>query len=446
MFFDRQDFHLFKKIYNFAGETITETLFTELTSKFKDCKPMKKVMLVLLLAMLSVSAWGQKFVLSGWVANDRNGDKIPQAIVSVPQTNVTVVTNDDGYFTLKVDEVPQSIVVSHLSFESKEVSIPDSATHHLNIRLKPTSIPLHEIVVWTEDPEALVSLAMDKIPSNYSKKPMLYNCFYRETAMKRQHFIYVAEGVVDMYKTDYRKGIGRDRVAIKKGRRLLSPKRSDTLSVKVMGGPVQPIELDIVKNRNFLLDKTELANYRLKMEPSEMIDNRLQYVVSISPNNELPYALYYGKLYIDRETLSFTRVELSLDMKDKDKATNLMLISKPRGVRFKPKELSCLVEYRYEKGVTHISYIRNTFRFNGDWKRKLFSTSYAAFCEMVVTDKQSDNVQPISGRNSFDSHDSFYDKVDFFLDPTFWEDYNIIEPTETLNNAIDKLLKKHKRK
>ena len=63
---------------------------------------MKKVMLVLLLAMLSVSAWGQKFVLSGWVANERNGDKIPQAIVSVPQTNVTVVTNDDGFFTLNL--------------------------------------------------------------------------------------------------------------------------------------------------------------------------------------------------------------------------------------------------------------------------------------------------------------------------------------------------------
>ncbi len=64
---------------------------------------------------------------------------------------------------------------------------------------------------------------------------------------------------------------------------------------------------------------------------------------------------------------------------------------------------------------------------------------------MVVTDKHSDNVQPISGRDSFDSRDSFYDKVDYFLDPTFWEDYNIIEPTETLNNAIDKLLKKHEK-
>lgn len=407
---------------------------------------MKKVMVILLMAVVSLSAWGQKIVLSGVVANEQNGNKISQAVVSVPHTNVMVVTNDDGFFTLKVDEPPHTIVVSHLGFESKEFHVPDTSTDGLVIRLKRTSIPLKEVVVWTENPRALVSLAIEKIPSNYSKTPMLYNCFYRETAMKRQHYIYVAEGVVDMYKTEYKRGNGRDRVAIMKGRRLLSPKQGDTLALKVMGGPVQPIELDIAKNREFLLNETELSNYRFEMETPTVINNRLQYVISISPNKQLPYALYYGKLYIDRENLAFTRAELSLDMSDKYKATDMMLIRKPAGVNFKPKELSCLIEYRYEQGVTHISYIRNTFRFNCDWKRRLFSTSYAAFCEMVVTDKHSDNVQPISGRDSFDSRDSFYDKVDYFLDPTFWEDYNIIEPTETLNNAIDKLLKKYKKK
>ena len=106
-------------------------------------------------------------------------------------------------------------------------------------------------------------------------------------------------------------------------------------------------------------------------------------------------------------------------------------------------ELSTLIDYRYEQGVTRISYIRNTFRFNCDWKRRLFATSFAACCEMVVTDHEpAKGRAPISGRDSFDSRDAFYDKVDFFLDPLFWEDYNIIEPSVSLDEAIDKLLKK----
>ena len=211
-----------------------------------------------------------------------------------------------------------------------------------------------------------------------------------------------------------------------------------------MGGPVQPIQLDIVKNLDFLLNEEELSHYAFKMEEPTTIGNRLQYVVSISPNVKTTYALYYGKLYIDCETVAFTRAELTLDMSDREKATRLMLVKKPAGVKFKPKEMACLIDYRYDNGVTRINYIRSTFRFNCDWKRRLFATSFSAFCEMVVTDNTRENVVPISGRNSFDSRDAFFDRVDYFRDPNFWEDYNIIEPTETLDKAINKLMKKYK--
>jgi hypothetical protein len=157
----------------------------------------------------------------------------------------------------------------------------------------------------------------------------------------------------------------------------------------------------------------------------------------------MPYPLYYGKIYIDRQTLAFTRFELELDMSDREKATNMMLVKKPRGLRFKPKEMSCIIDYRTgDDGVTRISYIRNTFRFNCDWKRRLFATSFTAYCEMAVTSSSDQDVQPIRGRDSFDQRDAFFDKVDYFRDPAFWQDYNIIEPTESLDKAINKLLKR----
>jgi hypothetical protein len=61
---------------------------------------------------------------------------------------------------------------------------------------------------------------------------------------------------------------------------------------------------------------------------------------------------------------------------------------------------------------------------------------------MAVTSHDDQLAQPISGRESFDQHDAFYDKVEYFRDPAFWEDYNIIEPTVSLDRAIDRLLKK----
>ncbi len=404
---------------------------------------MKRIALFLVIMVFAHHVLAQKIMLSGTVVNDQTGEHIAQASVAVDGTTVAVVTNDDGFFTLKTNQSPIEVVVSHIGYRPQRLKVTEEQTEKMTIRLKPATVQLQEITVLARDPRELVDIAIRKIPENYSRQPELYNCFYRETAMKRQHYIYVAEGVVDMYKTAYDRSTARDRVAIRKGRRLLSPKKSDTLSVKVMGGPVQPIQLDIVKNLDFLLNPEELAYYDFKLLPSEMIADRMQYVVSIEPKVVMPYALFFGKFYIDYETMAFTRAELTLDMSDRQKATNYMLVRKPAGVRFRPKELSCLIDYRYEDGVTRISYIRNTFRFNCDWKRRLFATSFSAFCEMVVTNKSNEAVRPIPGRSSFDSRDAFFDCVDYFRDANFWEDYNIIEPTVSLDQAIGKLMKKY---
>ena len=397
--------------------------------------------IILLLAPLAVYA--QQMVVSGSVVDDKTGEALGQ--VSVSAGRVSVVTNEDGDFTLKLSEKPEKISISHVGYKTRYLNVTKGQSENLKVRLRPATIQLREIVVVNEDPRELVETAISKIPENYSMVPEMLKGFYRETAMKRKHYIYVAEGVEDMYKTPYDRSINRDRVAIVKGRRLLSQKSSDTLGIKVMGGPVQAVLMDLVKNRDFLLNKEEMDAYRFTMGVPEYINDRQQYVIYMEPSWITEYALYHGKIYIDCERLAFTRIELELDMSDKEKATKTMLVKKPLGVKFKPRELTSVVDYRYDDGVTRISYLRNIFRFNCDWKRKLFSTSFTATCEMAVTDSQSDDVKPIASRNSFDSQDAYYDKVEYFLDPEYWRNYNIIEPSESLDKAIKRLVSRYRR-
>jgi hypothetical protein len=403
---------------------------------------MKRLLLiVLMLAPLAVLA--QQVLVSGTVVDDKSGNPLRQ--VSVSAGRVSVVTNEDGVFALKLEKQPSAIKVSHVGYKTRQVKLTQEKTQGLKVRMEPTTIQLREIVVRTANPRELVDIAISKIPENYSKVPELLKAFYRETAMKRKHYIYVAEGVEDMYKTPYTRSVYRDRVSIVKGRRLLSQKHSDTLGVKVLGGPVLPVQLDVVKNHDILLNKEELDGYKFSMDIPEYINDRLQYVVRIEPGIVKDYALFNGRFYIDCERLAFTRIELELDMNDKEKATNRMLVKKPFGVKFKPRELSCVIDYRYEDGVSRISYLRNIFRFNCDWKKRLLATSFTATCEMVVTDSQSQDVQPIANRSSFDSKDAYYDKVEYFMDPEYWSQYNIIEPSESLDKAIRKLVSKYRR-
>ena len=409
----------------------------------QDKMTMMKRLLLIVLMLAPLVVLAQQVLVSGTVVDDKSGNPLRQ--VSVSAGRVSVVTNEDGVFALKLEKQPSAIKVSHVGYKTRQVKLTQEKTQGLKVRMEPTTIQLREIVVRTANPRELVDIAISKIPENYSKVPELLKAFYRETAMKRKHYIYVAEGVEDMYKTPYTRSVYRDRVSIVKGRRLLSQKHSDTLGVKVLGGPVLPVQLDVVKNHDILLNKEELDGYKFSMDIPEYINDRLQYVVRIEPGIVKDYALFNGRFYIDCERLAFTRIELELDMSDKEKATNRMLVKKPFGVKFKPRELSCVIDYRYEDGVSRISYLRNIFRFNCDWKKRLLATSFTATCEMVVTDSQSQDVQPIANRSSFDSKDAYYDKVEYFMDPEYWSQYNIIEPSESLDKAIRKLVSKYRR-
>ena len=383
------------------------------------------------------------YVMTGEVRDASSGKHLQYVNVQIPGKRYATVTNADGGFTIKTTERPRQLLFSHIGYHTQRVNITDRNSGNLQVHLVPSTVILDEVIVRSGNPEDIVNEAIHKIPDNYSRDPSLYQCFYREVAQKRKNYIYIAEAVTDMYKSSYRPGgIGLDRVSITKGRRLVSPRKSDTLTVKVIGGPVQAVMLDVVKNLDFLLNKEDLSLYEMKMEEPVMIADRRQYAISIKPRATVSYALFYGTFYIDWETLAFTRVELSLDMSDREKATRCMLVNKPAGVRFRPRELNFLINYNYDGKLSHISYVRTLFRFNCDWKKRLLATNFTAVNEMVVTDRQDRDVKPIPRRDSFGDRESLFDQAQYFEESDFWKGYNIIKPTESLEDAVDKLKKK----
>ena len=404
---------------------------------------MKKLIstFLLLFAVLTVKA---QSVVSGKVT-DQQGQPLAYVSVSAEGSEVHTVTNDDGQFTLKTTHKPRYVRLSHIGYKSRKVAIDEGTELPLHIRMVSNTVELREVLVNANNPMAILRAAMERVMQNYPHEPELVRCFYRETARRGSRFISVAEAVTEMYKSDYAYGPERDAVAIMKGRRLMSMKARDTLGVKVQGGPVLPLIVDVAKNPDYLMNEENLAHYKLRMEVPVRIADRPQFVISMEPQGRQLYPLMMGRVFIDQELLAFTRAELQLDMTDWRQASEYMLVRKPMGLRFRPKELTVTIVYETdEQGITRMSYVRNLMRFNCDWKRRLFASPFITVCEMVVTDRQQrgDKVKRPRGRSSFGLKERFYDRVEYFDDPDFWADYNIIEPTESLENAIDKLKKK----
>ena len=406
--------------------------------------PMRKFLILIAFVFCSVTLSGQVdtvrlgYSVQGNVVDAVTGRPMESVHVSVPSRHYATVTNADGDFTIKSDQPVKEVVFSYLGYRTLRQK-PGGGP--LNVRLTPESLPLSEASIITGDPYEIVQAAVDRIRENYPGQPELLECFYRETIRKRNRFIYVSEAVARMYKTGYDGTVYRDRTALEKSRVLLSQRRTDTLSVKMQGGPTQAMTFDVVKNPEILFDKDEMSLYSFEMGMPTYIGDRLQFVIHFHPNSaQVEWARYHGTLYIDRELLSFTRIEMSVDMSDVNKATQMMVVRKPFTLRFTPKELSVVINYRLEDGHSRLSYFRSTMRFNCDWKKRLLATSYTAVNELVVTDVREPAVQ-IPREESFRTIDILSDKAAEFLDPDYWKDYNIIEPTESLENAIGRLRK-----
>lgn len=384
--------------------------------------------------------------VSGVVKDQRSKRALEYVNVSVPGTNVGTVTNEDGQFSLKVMKSlgANKIEISHIGYLNSIIPLNGRDITGLTVALVPNANLLEEVIVRGGDPRLIVEQAMEKIPENYSKQANLFTGFYRETAQKGRRYINISEAIIDVYKSPYKDmNVNRDRVQIYKGRKLLSQRAGDTLVVKLLGGPNLSVYVDIVKNPDVLLDREMLPYYAFRMEESVMLDDRHHYVISFKPQAILPYALYEGKLYIDREKMSFSRAEFNLNMDDQNKATQAILRKKPFGLRFRPLEVSYLVTYKERDGVSYLSYIRNEVRFRCDWKRRLFATTYTINSEMVVTDgRPADSTIPY--REAFKQSQSLSDRVTDFVDEDFWGGYNIIEPTESLESAVNKLRKQQK--
>ena len=63
---------------------------------------------------------------------------------------------------------------------------------------------------------------------------------------------------------------------------------------------------------------------------------------------------------------------------------------------------------------------------------------------MVVTESKEESVSNIPRKESFNKNESLSDKVMNFYDDDFWGVYNIIEPTESLESAVNKLKKEYR--
>jgi len=386
--------------------------------------------------------------LKGKVVDAETGTPLVFATVAVMGSNVAIVTNIDGEFTLKIAEnlTSNNLEITYLGYKNKVVSISSLRDNGFKnvISMESAPIPIKEIIVKPLDPVDIMEKAITRIGKNYENVPNLMTAFYRETIRKNRTYVSIGEAVVEIFKAPYNNDMRFDGTRIYKGRKSSDVEKMDTVLFKLQGGPVSVLQLDLAKNTEAVLTLDAMKYYDYSIGTIIEIDGKPHYGIEFIQKPSVDIPLFMGTLYIEMETYALTEAEFGFNLSDKAAAQSIFIRKKPLGMEVTPEVATYRTKYREQDGKLYFSYSRAEVKFKVDWKRKLFNTFYTTMSEIAVTDRTAEEVIKFTGKEKLRYTDVFSEKVSAFADPDFWGDYNVIEPDQSIESAIRKLSKKLK--
>jgi len=387
------------------------------------------------------SDYDNHFEYSGVVLDQKSGTPLEFANFLVIGTNISNVSNKEGEFILKVPkEISNAKVkVSYIGY--KDMMIPMSSLKFKNSRINmvPMSVELPVVEVVTKDPYELIYSVLNNKAENYIDDKTQMKAFYRETIKNKRDYVSLAEAVVNVVKEPYT-GMNQDYVKLNQARKKTSYNESDSLFLKLVGGPINCLKLDVFKNPDLIFTDNMMEKYRLSYEGATFMDNKLIYIVNFMPRPYQSELLYVGKMYIDAESMALKSAVFSLNFKDKTRPTNLFIKDKPSYLKVFPIEANYRIDYFQKDGKWYFGYSRIELGFQVVKKKVGVKDNFYSTMEMAVINWNNYNKNTaIKYRDRLLPSSPIANRVLGFTDPDFWGENNIIEPEKSIQSAIEKI-------
>jgi hypothetical protein len=375
--------------------------------------------------------------LKGRVFDSETRQPIPYATVGIPKLALGNITNQDGVFLLRIPKnigVP-SISISHVGYKTKQIPISIFQYDLIDIYLNTDYISIQEVIIRNVDPLTLIKEAIQKIPENYSQKPVYLKSFYREGVVKNKKYQNYSEAIFNIYKTPYNWGFDVDQVKLLKSRKTQNIDPTDTLSIKLRAGINGSLNLDIAKNLPMFLQEENFELYNYTRKDIITIGNRTAYEIAFNQKEEIAEPLFNGVIYIDIETLAILGAEFEVNPLYISRVTDQYVYKRLRHYRIRPDAIKYSVRYSHFENQFFLAHVRADLDFKYRKRRTLFYNPFHLFFEMVVSQIETNNVVKFDKREVETKNTVFFD-LNYEYDELFWKDFNIIEPEQNVFDAL----------
>lgn len=380
------------------------------------------------------------FFLSAKIIDDKKGNSIPYASVSILNKPIGTISNSEGDFLLKIhpDFIRDTLIISCMGFS--QILIPAYKLLDEDLIIMNTfSIRIKEVKVTAITPAQLLENIRKNLAVNYCGNTRLMTAFYRETVQQDGNYINISEAVIEVLKAPYSNNLRIDLVRLLKGRRSPDVSPFQWLNFKLQGGPFTITKLDVVKTMECFLDEKYESLFSYNISKVIWYNGNPVYVLSFKPASEIAFDTFEegftGDMYVHRESFAIVHIDFHLNKTGLKNAENVLVKKKPKGVKAKPTYVHYNINYQQFEGKWHLANAQASIKFKVRSKRDKLNSEYHSVSELLITDINATELKKFARDESIKQRDIFVEMINEY-DQKFWENYNIIQPDEDLKNAF----------
>ncbi len=388
--------------------------------------------LLILSFLLSYNTFGQATHISGRLVNEINTEPIGYALIHIKGQNANTITNSEGYFILSGNFTPgDSIVVSHLAYNSKTFIVSGFQKEQQVIYLTPKTFTIDEITVVGSN---VIDRLKEAIAQSMAKLklPLRLETYYREFVKTNNQYTKFSDGLID-YELSGETDDPKSRIFVQQSRANELKSESDKdidwnlnspLEIKKM---VHPFFFHVISK---IVEDAEKYEFHASMVNDKNSSGLIK--IKFSPKPNVKELLYQGEIVIDEQSKLILSCDYSQEQNQSKtpKTINLLILK----VQMNKFEVRTLFRTNCENYQPWYTSTRAEFRF---WNNKKLDVSFAFSSDLLVNNIVNEPFEPHSNKDSY-SKKSLYPLGNNYQSE-FWTNQNTLQLTEEEEEIISKL-------
>ena len=384
--------------------------------------------LLLLLVFFNSASAQQRIIISGKVTNEKSGEAISRASISINNKGIGTGTNDEGRFILLIPQANfnDTLSVSCIGFDSKRIPVADLKNEQvLNIAIAKSTIELMEVTITHYNAIKILQKAIARIPENNINQPHLLRGFYRMYTFKKDAPLQLSEAVFDVFNFGY----GDKRADLFKLIKARNEKNTrDFSSLEFGQKPNTIFEQDIVNHLPAcgFLNEEGLERHEYEVTGLIDIEGRDAFELVFKEKRGETKDTYRGVMYIDTKTYAFISFDYSLSPAGLETPAKNNFVLKSLigidGVGLKITGDRMRINYQKVNNKYVLASVEgaDSVAVSGPSAKDNFNAQINFNYQITTVDTKADPFESTMGRNeSINNYKSSGGE-------RFWKDYNIL--------------------